>query len=73
MPIPLAPGGDGAAPAPGSASAAPATPATSVTAATQAAPQQVQGESVVRPALATALPSWDLMPPHQVLTFRRRA
>jgi hypothetical protein len=65
MPIPLTPGGDGAAAAPEPASAAPAIPA--------AAAQQVQVDSVVRPALATALPAWDLMPPHQVLAFRRRA
>jgi hypothetical protein len=64
MPIPMTPGGDGTLPAPEPVPAAPAA---------EAVQQQVQLDAVVRPALATALPAWDLMPPHQVLAFRRRA
>jgi hypothetical protein len=65
MPIPMTPGGDGALgetpSAPASAGAAPS------------APQSAQPEPAARPALATALPAWDLMPPSHVLAFRRRA
>ncbi|HEX2206391.1 MAG TPA: hypothetical protein VHG93_01810 [Longimicrobium sp.] len=59
MPIPMTPGGDGAAPA-----------ASAAAEAVQPAPQQAQ--AAPRP-LATVLPAWDLVPPSHVLAFRRRA
>jgi hypothetical protein len=65
MPIPLPSGADGAVPAPGSVPAAPAPAA--------ATAQHAQADAGTRPPLATALPAWDLLPPQQVLTFRRRA
>jgi hypothetical protein len=61
MPIPMTPGGDGAAPA------VPASPTEPVRPPVQAA------QTAARPPLATALPTWDLVPPNHVLAFRRRA
>lgn len=59
MPIPLPPNADGGIPAPHPVPAPQA--------------QHAPTDAGVRPALAAALPPWDLLPPQQVLAFRRRA
>lgn len=65
MPFPMTPGGDGAGAA--------EQPALTAADASQPTPQQTPPYSVAPPALATALPAWDLVPPSHVLAFRRRA
>jgi hypothetical protein len=62
MPIPMPPGGDGP----------PRESAPSAAGAAQPAAQAAHPPAPERPALATGLPAWDLMPPSHVLAFRRR-